>query len=97
MSDLQDRSVFTPGCIAQHFKRETLDAAMLSAEPMQYLYEIIGIAEDTESGQELMVYRALYGSRKMYARPLDMFLSPVDREKYPDIRQEYRFVPCANQ
>lgn len=92
MTDLQDRNLFIPGSRVQHFKRETLDAGTLAEEPMQYLYEIVGVAEDTEDGTELMVYRALYGTKKMYARPLDMFLSPVDRGKYPDIRQKYRFA-----
>lgn len=91
--ELQDRNVFVPGCIAQHFKRETLSADALEKESTLYLYEIIGIAEDTENGQELMVYRALYGTKKLYARPLEMFLSPVDRVKYPEIRQVYRFMP----
>ena len=80
MYNLQDRAVFIPGRRVQHFKRETADTAALSAEPMLYLYEIVGIAEDTENGRELMIYRALYGTKRLYARPLDMFLSPVDRE-----------------
>jgi len=37
------------------------------------------------------VYRALYGQRKLYIRPLKTFLSEVDREKYPDVQQKYRF------
>ena len=93
--ELQDRGGFVPGRLVQHFKRETVSADVLAEEPMQYLYEIVGIAEDTETGQELMIYRALYGTKKLYARPLSMFLSPVDREKYPDIRQTYRFVPVS--
>ena len=89
---LQDRTLFIPGCRVQHFKRELADAATLAEEPMLYLYEIVGIAQDTETGEELMIYRPLYGEKKLYARPLAMFLSPVDREKYPDVRQEYRFA-----
>ena len=95
--ELQDRNVFVTGCRVQHFKRETVSTAELEKEPMLYLYEIVGIAEDTESGDEMMVYRALYGTKKLYARPLAMFLSPVDRGKYPDIRQVYRFMPVREE
>ena len=93
--DLQDRSLFSPGCLVQHFKRETVSAEELEKDPMLYLYEITGIAQDTETGRELMVYRALYGTKQLYARPLDMFLSPVDRDKYPSLRQVYRFMPLS--
>ncbi len=55
------------------------------------LYYVEGIAEHTETGEPLVVYRALYGNRKLYVRPLAMFLSPVDREKYPLAKQEFRF------
>ena len=80
---------FKPGDIVQHFKREML--SYKDARTDKYLYEIIGVATHSETGEPMMVYRALYDDGGMYVRPLEMFLSEVDHEKYPDIVQKYRF------
>lgn len=53
-------------------------------------YKAIGIATHSETGEALVIYFQ-EGSNVMYARPLEMFMSKVDCEKYPDVEQVYRF------
>lgn len=77
------------GDIVQHFKREMLSDE--ERETNKYLYEIIGVALHSETREPMMVYRPLYDDGGMYVRPLEMFLSEVDHEKYPDVKQKYRF------
>lgn len=54
-------------------------------------YIIEDIAYHSETNEKMVVYRQLYGDSKLYVRPYDMFLSKVDKEKYPDVSQVYRF------
>ena len=82
------------GDIVQHFKRETVKDKEHS---MEYLYIIEAIATHTETNEKLVVYRALYKNEEQgvhfnaFARPYDMFMAEVDREKYPQIKQKFRF------
>lgn len=66
-----------PGKIYRHFKGD--------------LYLVEDIVYHSETKEKLVLYRALYGSCLRYVRPYDMFASKVDKVKYPNVAQEYRF------
>ena len=74
--DRMERTV-VPGEFYRHFKDK--------------LYQIVAVARHWETGDQMVVYQALYGDYKTYVRPLSMFVSQVDREKYPDAGQRWRF------
>lgn len=55
------------------------------------LYQVIAVAIHTEMEEELVIYRDIFDITKVYARPMDVFLSKTDKKKYPGVKQEYRF------
>lgn len=54
-------------------------------------YYVLDVAIHSETGEKLVVYQKLYDERDLYVRPLEMFCSDVDRDKYPDVKQQKRF------
>lgn len=77
------------GAVVRHFKYETLSEQEKAEK--KYLYEIIGTAIHTETEEKMVIYRALYGEKTLWVRPLELFLSPVDKKKFPFINQCGRF------
>lgn len=74
-----------------------LDLSMYRDKIVQHFkgdyYIVLDVAEHTETGEQFVIYRALYGDNKLYARPATMFVQLVDKEKYPDSPFMYRFTP----
>ena len=60
-------------------------------------YLVEAVARDSETEQPVVIYSKLYADGGLWIRPLSVFLSRVDREKYPDAEQIYRFEPVRGK
>ena len=72
------RELPRPGQVYRHFKGN--------------IYRIMTLADHSETGETLVIYRRDDPEAKSYARPLEMFMSEVDKKKYPNVREKYRFT-----
>ena len=94
---MAESRIFHIGDRVAHFKRELLTEEERQTEPTKYLYRIEGFATHSETREKMVVYRALYGDFGLFVRPLLMFESEVDREKYPQVSAQYRFVVLSEE
>lgn len=86
---------FEPGTKVRHFKYDSLSEE--DKQKHRYEYEVIGDAIETENGSEVVVYRELASTHKLFVRPVDMFYSEVDNFKYPNTNQKYRFTKIEEE
>lgn len=96
--EFQKSREFQVGDLVKHFKREMLSHSE-QVHSLKYLYEIVSPCAHScdEFGSEYVVYRALYPPYETFVRPLGEFMSRVDKDNYPDVKQLYRFEKLGSE
>ena len=97
---MENERKFHPGDYVIHFKRGMMTAAQLSREPNMYRYVVFGVAEHSDTGEKLMIFRQLFGLCKLRAMPMDEFMAEVDTAEYPEAKQKHifeRYIPTPQE
>ena len=55
------------------------------------LYQIIAFGQQSKTGEKEVIYQALFPPFSVWVRPFDNFMAEVDHEKYPEVKQKYKF------
>lgn len=92
---MDEKITFYPGQIVKHFKREY--ASVQEQKANKHLYRVVGTAMNTETGEDMLVYTALYYPFQTFCRPLAMCTELVDKDKYMFISQKYRLEPWVKE
>ena len=85
---LDRQNIFTLKGVIRNFKRELREPG---SHPCDHLYYIDQVAEHVHTGEQLVIFQEMWDKHRILAMPIDEFLAKVDKEKYPDIEQEYVF------
>ena len=85
---INNQNIFTLKGVIRHFMRELREPG---GHPCEYLYYVDEVAEHTETNEKLVVYQEMAPPHRILAMPIEKFLAKVDKEKYPEVKQEYVF------
>ena len=74
----------------KHFKE-------INSDGEEMVYYVIDVCKDTETDEVKVYYQEMYGEKIRYVREINMFMSLVDKEKYPNSKQEFRFTKMTKE
>lgn len=82
--------------LANNLQQENIKKGDIYRHFKGNMYIVLDVARDSETGEKIVVYQALYGEQLKWTRTYEMFTSEVDHEKYPNVRQRYRFEKISH-